>query len=124
MKLDPHPDIKAAEDRYIPRATSDTKENCDNGSTVKCDKCGADLHIGDFPFCPHGRGVSQAIADGIPGGVEIRHGLCNSDGSPRTYYSHSEIKREAEKRGFTNVVTHVASPGSDKNEKGHTTRWV
>jgi hypothetical protein len=60
--------------------------------------------------------------DDIPGGLEIRHGLCNADGSPRKYYSKTEIAREAKKRGLTNHVTHVPDKGSDKNK--HTTRWV
>lgn len=25
-------------------------------NTATCDVCGAELHIGDFPFCPHGYG--------------------------------------------------------------------
>jgi hypothetical protein len=123
------PEIRAAEDRYLPRATSDSKGDFDNGNMNVCAKCGHEIRIGDFPFCKgnpsdHGKGTPQAIADSIPGGLEVRHGLCNLDGSPRTYYSHSEIKREAEKRGLTNVVTHVPSQGSDKNKHNHTTRWI
>lgn len=38
--------------------------------------------------------------DDIPGGLLIEHGLCNEDGSPRRYYSHSEITRECQKRGL------------------------
>lgn len=41
------------------------------------------------------------IPDDIPGGIDIRHGLCNADGSPRRYFSKTEIRREAEKRGLT-----------------------
>jgi hypothetical protein len=40
------------------------------------------------------------IPDGIPGGIEIRHGLCNDDGTPRRYYSKTEIRREALHRGM------------------------
>jgi hypothetical protein len=39
--------------------------------------------------------------DDIPGGLVIEHGLCNEDGSPRTYYSQSDITRECQKRGLT-----------------------
>ncbi len=48
--------------------------------------------------------VNQApgvIPDDIPGGIDIRHGLCNSDGSPRRYYSKTEIRAEAARRGLT-----------------------
>ncbi len=63
------------------------------------------------------------IGDEIPGGVEIRHGLCNEDGTPRRYYSHSEIKAEAARRGLVNMVRHVPdNRNSDKSK--HTTKWV
>ena len=66
-----------------------------------CEKCGIPYGIGDWPFCKggHGRYTGGVIGDDIPGGIEIRHGLCNEDGSPRRYYSHSEIEKECKKRG-------------------------
>lgn len=39
--------------------------------------------------------------DGIPGGLEIRHGLVNEDGSPRTFYSKTDIRRAANEEGLT-----------------------
>lgn len=62
------------------------------------------------------------ISDEIPGGIEIRHGLCNEDGSPRRYYSKSEIAKEAAKRGLEPMVRHVTPDGSDKSP--HTVRWT
>lgn len=41
------------------------------------------------------------ITDEIPGGIEIRHGICNPDGTPKRYYSKTEIKRAANERGYT-----------------------
>jgi hypothetical protein len=38
--------------------------------------------------------------DEIPGGIQIAHGLCNEDGTPRTYYSRSEIKMAAAVKGL------------------------
>lgn len=38
--------------------------------------------------------------DGIPGGVEIKHGICNPDGSPKRYYSYSEMKEAAYQAGL------------------------
>jgi cytidylate kinase len=35
------------------------------------------------------------------GGLTIEHGLCNEDGTPRTYYSQSEITSECKRRGLT-----------------------
>lgn len=67
-------------------------------------------------------GATNVAPDEIPGGVEIKNGLCNPDGTPRRYYSRSEIAREAKRRGLVNAVEHIASPGSDRNK--HTQRWV
>lgn len=46
--------------------------------------------------------------DSIEGGLEIAHGLCNEDGTPKTYYSRSEIRRACEVKGlipWTDVYT-------------------
>ena len=67
-------------------------------------------------------GPPAVIQDSIEGGIEIKHGLCNPDGSPKKYYSKSEIAKEAKRRGLTNHVEHVTSPGTDKNK--YTTRWI
>jgi len=128
MRFEPSPVIAQAERDYLSRSTDPARnERVVNDNITCCDKCGAELRVGMFPFCKgnpsdHGYGVNSAIGDDIPGGIEIRHGLCNIDGSPRVYYSHSEIRREAEKRGLTNVVTHVPKPGSDRSP--HTSRWI
>lgn len=66
--------------------------------------------------------ANGVIDDSIPGGMLIHHALCNPDGTPRRYDSHTEIRKEAERRGFTNYVRHVGSRGSDKSP--HTSRWV
>jgi len=66
--------------------------------------------------------ANNVIGDDIPGGIEIRHGICNEDGSPRRYYSKSEMAKEAKRRGLTNQVTHVTPQGTDKSP--HTSRWI
>lgn len=38
--------------------------------------------------------------DDIPGGMQIRHGLVNADGSPRTFYSRTEIRKAANEKGL------------------------
>jgi hypothetical protein len=94
---------------------------------TKCEACGAELHIGDFPFCggdaskhqPYG---GHVVGDDIPGGLEVRHGLCNEDGTPRRYDSKSAMAKEAKARGLTNYVRHVGSKGSDKSK--NTQRFV
>lgn len=87
------------------------------------------LKLGERPPCPScgevtetlWRSVNNVIGDDIPGGIEIRHGLCWPDGSPRKFYSHSEMRRAAKEAGLTNRVEHVSTKHSDKSP--HTTRW-
>lgn len=86
-----------------------------NAGSVQCE-CGGETERIWLTF------GAAIVPDEIPGGVWIRHGICNEDGTPRKYYSKSEMKREAERRGLVNRVEHVGSAGSDKNK--HTSRWV
>lgn len=82
-----------------------------------CPTCGTEmirLWVGD-------NACAGIIGDDIPGGVEIKHGLCNSDGSARRYYSKTEIANEAKRRGLQSHVEHVTPKGTDKSP--HTTRW-
>lgn len=84
------------------------KRRCDCGFTgevpgwtyempLRCPTCGAPTQENeDRPNQAHG-----IIPDDIPGGMEIRHGLVNKDGSPRKFYSKSEIRAEARRRGWT-----------------------
>ena len=44
---------------------------------------------------------SMISTDDIPGGLEIRHAICNPDGTPRKYYSKSEIRKAAAEAGYT-----------------------
>lgn len=89
---------------------------------MTCETCQKELVIGDWPFCPHGKANSGIVTDDIPGGILIKHGICNPDGSPRKYYSKSEMAAEAKRRGLHNHVEHITPPGSDKSP--HTQRFV
>lgn len=90
------------------------------------------LKLGERPPCPQcgqptetlWRSASSVIADDIPGGIEIRHGLCNEDGTPRRYYSKSEMAKEAARRGLVNYVTHTTDPRSGSDKNPHTKRWT
>ena len=83
---------------------------------VECKDCGKPT---ERAWLEH---PGNVIGDDIPGGIEIKHGLCNEDGSPRRYYSKSEIAAEAKRRGLVNRVEHTTEKGTDKNR--HTTKWV
>lgn len=106
---------------------------CVNGHT-KLD-CWEPIHYELEPLCtecgePMRRGIytsakTNAVkADSIPGGLWIRNGLCNADGSPRRYDSFTEIRREAEKRGLVNKVVHQPDPRSGSDKSAHTVRWA
>lgn len=90
------------------------------------------LKLGERPPCPTcgeptdtlWRQSSHVISDEIPGGIWIRHGICNEDGSPRLYYSKSEMARVAKERGLTNAVRHAPDPTSGSDKSKHTIRWV
>ncbi len=88
------------------------------------------LKLGERPPCPECGEPTETlwdtsagvIADEIPGGMLIEHGLCNPDGSPARYYSKSEIAKEAARRGLTPFVRHMPGAGGDKSK--NTTRWI
>lgn len=51
-------------------------------------------------LCPlEPRPANTVWADDIPGGVLVYNGLCNDDGSPRRYYSKSEIRLACKVKG-------------------------
>jgi hypothetical protein len=100
---------------------------CDNGHEL----IDVMAPVGQKPECPLcgsttqtlWRGASTSVIDdSIPGGYIVKHGICNEDGTPRKYYSKSEMTAEAKRRGLRNQVEHLGSPGSDKSK--HTVRWV
>jgi hypothetical protein len=86
----------------------------------------------EYPTCDSCGGPTErlwksstggVLSDDIPGGVLIEHGLCAADGSPKRYYSKSEIARAARERGLIPFVRHQASEkGSDKSP--NTSRWI
>lgn len=70
--------------------------------TTICEKCHQEIQIGGWPFCPHPPSKTFYInSDEIPGGLEVKNGICNPDGTPRKYYSKSEIERAAYDAGWS-----------------------
>lgn len=68
--------------------------------------------------------ANNILPDDIPGGVWIFNGLCNPDGSPRKYYSRSEIHRAEQEKGLTNIVEHRADPRTGSDKSPYTTSWI
>lgn len=96
----------------------DCYEPINFAGVVQC-SCGSNMlraHI-----TGKGGNVSQ---DSIEGGILIYNGICNPDGTPKRYYSKSEIAEAGRKAGLVNTGNkHVPMPGTDKAFEGATTRW-
>lgn len=101
---------------------------------VKCDQCAQvsedvlHTHGEPFPACRcggatyrlyAGKRSATVIGDDIPGGVLVHNAICNDDGSPRRYYSHSEMRRAAAAKGWVN---HVERGVADKKDYDRLTR--
>ncbi len=67
---------------------------------MKCEKCGWELRVGDWPYCGTGRdhapSVPNVVGDDIPGGLVIE----NLGDRPMTFYSKRAIVEEADRRGL------------------------
>jgi hypothetical protein len=86
--------------------------------TDTCEKCGAVLHIGSYPFCKgnpsdHGRGAAHVRPDEVPGGFWVE----NAWREPRKFYSQSEYEKALAADGLQ-LNPHWV-PGSK-----HLTRWA
>lgn len=76
-----------------------------------CERCFLPIEHGDHGvgLCPLEPRPAHAVwQDDIPGGLAITNALCNEDGSPRTFYSRSEIRAACQAKGilpWTDVYT-------------------
>lgn len=99
---------------------------------ASCDEIQEDRYVDLRVLEPHGCGgrfervVLQKSAfvhgDDIPGGLEIQHGICHPDGSPKKFYTKSAIAKAAADAGYHNHVEHLPEKGTDKSP--HTQRWI
>lgn len=78
-----------------------------------CEQCGVAVAVGDWPFCPHGRGMANVIPDEVPGGFVVENGF----DTPQTFYSKRAHLDALAARGCE-VRAKWAGP-LDK----HLTRW-
>ncbi len=88
-----------------------------DGKTPQCAECGSPT---TRAFLPESSG--HVHGDDIPGGIEIRHGLCHEDGTPQKFYSKSAMAKEAKRRNIVPYVRHVGTPGGDRSK--NTQRFV
>lgn len=68
-----------------------------------CERCYKPTDEGEhgLGLCPleARRRTAVVWADDIPGGIEIANGICNEDGTPKRYYSKSEIRAACKAKG-------------------------
>jgi hypothetical protein len=82
---------------------------------MTCDKCGAELQLGAWPWCPHAPTSLVVVPDDIPGGREIKSlGI--------TVHSRSELRAQLNARGLQPYVQHEG--GHEGDRSGHTQRFV
>ncbi len=65
---------------------------------MTCDRCGVELHIGDYPFCPHGVGHANVIGDECD--ITQENGFRH----PRHFTSKLERARALKEAGLHEVV--------------------
>lgn len=88
------------------------------------------LKLGERPPCPTCGGATETLwrsSSNVVGDecdVTIRHGICNPDGTPRRYYSKSEMVRVAKEKGLVNAVRHTTDPRTGSDKSKITTRWI
>lgn len=85
----------------------------DQGEVV-CDNCGQVLAVGDYPFCPHGKGMAAIERDEIPGGLTVE----NYGPNPITFYSHSERRAYMKANGLQEREKFAPKPGTDIDPAG------
>jgi len=82
---------------------------------MTCEKCGQEVQIGAWPFCPHEKVSRQEYhEDAIPGGMLVENGVPE----PTIVYSHSELRRLRDKHGWQVKETWAPMPGTDKDPQG------
>jgi hypothetical protein len=69
-----------------------------NEPAPECPSCSVALEPNDDP---EPNRAAAVVPDDIPGGLLVKHAICNDDGSPKRYYSKTEIKAAAAAKGWT-----------------------
>lgn len=84
---------------------------------MTCEHCGVDLVIGDFPFCPHGRGQATVVGDEMDAIIEN-----NGTPHPIRFRSKAALNAHMHAHGLIAKVRHVPeNAGTDYSP--HTTDW-
>lgn len=82
-----------------------------------CEQCGAVIQIGDYPFCPHGRGAGVVIGDEMDQVIEN-----NGTAHPIRFRSKAALKAHLDAHHLMPAVRHrPMNAGTDYSP--HTTDW-
>ncbi len=86
---------------------------------MTCERCHEPADHGEHgvwkcPLLARRRLAPAVWQDSIEGGIEIAHGLCNDDGTPRRYYSKSEMREAARVKGLIPYHEAYAESGNPR----------
>ena len=89
--------------------------------TDTCEKCGATVQPGEWPWCPHGfpERPLAVIDDSIIGGARMFENLGHE---PVWIETKSQLRAELKARNLREHVQHVGVKGTDKSP--NTSRWI
>lgn len=82
--------------------------------TTTCERCGAALHLADYPFCPHGNSHTVFVRDERPGGVVYE----NYGPQPVRFDSESERRAYMKANGLVQREGFKPMPGTDIDPAG------
>ena len=83
----------------------------------RCPKCNRTLEMGDWPWCPHGKGTNNVLPDDY--GRDITNEMMGHE--PVTYRTRSERRRLMKEHNLEEFVRHVPTQGSATSP--HTINW-
>ena len=81
---------------------------------MTCERCGQELTVGEWPFCPHGAYAGTVVGDDIPGGFVQEH----FGHEPEVFYSKRAMLNRAKELGLEPMVR-WAGPHDQ-----HVSRWA
>jgi hypothetical protein len=80
---------------------------------MTCEKCGSEIPLGGWPWCPHELGANAVVQDEIPGGRIFENGFS----TPRKFYSKSEHRAALAAEGLE-----IRAKWAGEHDR-HLTRW-
>lgn len=92
-----------------------------DGVIKACDECYGPM---ERILRETGHRTAHIHGDDIPGGMLIKNGICNEDGTAKRYYTFSAMREAAKAKGLINRVEHEPDPQSGSDKSKHTQRFI